>query len=72
MSFYKRVRHYSTTAIRGNWANVYNHYKPSLGHPSPPNQAPVLNSPELVQLAEKARGPWASMTTEEAIQCELF
>jgi len=69
MSFFKRARYFSTTAIKSNRSH-YCDVKPSLGTPSPTSQVPVLNSPELLQLSQKAKGPWVEFTKEEAVQCE--
>ena len=71
MSFFKR-RWFSTTAFRPINMSHYESLKPSLGMPSPTTRNPVLNSPELVQLAEKAKGTWGEFTKEEAVKRELM
>ena len=44
--------------------------KPSTALPAPVGGGAVLESPELQQLAQKARGPWKELTKEEVVQRE--
>lgn len=49
------------------------YYEPmqhSVAIPAPTYQGAVLNSPELQQLADKAKGHWKEMTDAEAAACE--
>lgn len=65
MAFLVR-RWYSSAALR----DPYAHARPSVATPAPVNQGPVLESPELQKLAQKARGHWKELTKEEVIQCK--
>ena len=49
----------------------YNHARPSVATPCPVHQGAVLESPQLQQLAQKARGPWKELTKEEIVQCKM-
>ena len=48
----------------------YQAMKPSTALPAPVGGGAVLESPELQQLAQKARGPWKELTKEEVVQRE--
>ncbi len=61
-------RWYSSAVLR----DPYAHARPSVATPAPVHQGAVLGSPELQQLAQKARGPWKELTKEEVIQCKHF
>ena len=53
----------------GSWrANLLRH---TVAYPAPANSQPLLETPELQQLATKARGPWSEMPKEEVLKREL-
>ena len=66
MAFVLR-RAFSTSSRR----MYYQALKPTTAIPSPVGGGALLESPELLQLAQKARGPWKELTKEEVVQCEL-
>ncbi len=55
----------------GILTDPYNHARPSVATPCPVHQGAVLESPQLQQLAQKARGPWKELTKEEIVQCKM-
>ena len=65
-----RRRLFSTTARQQFNRAHYDSLKPSLATPAPTSHGPVLSSPELEQLAAKAKGSWKEFTKEEAVQCK--
>ena len=66
MTFVLR-RAFSTSSRR----MYYQALKPTTATPAPVGGGAVLESPELLQLAQKARGPWKELTKEEVVQREL-
>lgn len=66
MAFVLR-RAFSTSSRR----MYYQTLKPTTATPSPVGGGAVLDSPELLQLAQKARGPWKELTKDEVVQRKL-
>ena len=66
MAFFVK-RWYSSAVLR----DPYAHARPSVANPCPVHQGPVLGSPELQKLAQKAKGHWKDLSKEEAVQCKL-
>ena len=66
MAFVLR-RAFSTSSRR----MYYQALKPTTAVPSPVSGGAVLESPELQQLAQKARGSWKELSKEEVVQREL-
>ena len=71
-------RRFFSTSVR-NRQNLahYQSIRPKLSTPSPTSMGAVLDSPELKQLAEKAKGSWKEFTKEEAVKrmyakCKLY
>lgn len=74
MDFLQR-RFFSTTYRRNisqeSISRFYETARPTLATPSPTSGGAVLSSPELQQLATKAKGPWKELTKEEAVKCKF-
>lgn len=74
MAFLHR-RFFSSTAYRQkiseeNRFRFYETARPTIATPAPTSGGAVLSSPELQQLATKAKGPWKDITKEEAVKCK--
>ena len=67
MAFFQR-KFFSTSAYRRFNPENYNSARPTLAVPSPTSGGAVLNSPELQELASKAKGSWKDLTKEEAVR----
>jgi len=70
-SFWKK-RWYSTEVPYDILRDPYAHAKPSIADPVPVNQGPKLNTPELQQLGQKAKGHWKELAKDEVTKCTLF
>lgn len=66
MAFVLR-RAFSTSSRR----LYYQTLKPTTANPAPVGGGAVLESPELQQLAQKARGSWKELSKEEIVQRKL-
>ena len=74
MAFLQR-RFFSSTAYRQKLSEerrfrFYESARPSIATPSPTSGGAVLSSPELQQLATKAKGPWKDIAKDEAVKCK--
>ena len=69
MAFLKR-RLFSTSVLRQVNRSHYDSLKPSLAYPSPNSRGALLDTPELQQLANKAKGSWKEFTQEETVKCK--
>ncbi len=66
MTLFMPRRLLSTTTSRLFMRKYYEPMQHSLAVPAPTYQGAVLNSPELQQLANKAKGHWKDLTSEES------
>ena len=71
MAFMPR-RLLSTTTSRLFMKKYYTPMQHSLAIPAPTYQGALLNTPELQQLANKAKGHWKELSETEAVACKFM
>ena len=67
MAFMVR-RFFSSSAPRLSMRNLA---KSTVATPAPLGQGALLETAELQQLTQKAKGPWSDLSKQDVVQCEF-